>query len=62
LVGIKGVFITAFNNIPVISWQLDLLVEKTGLSDWPAASNFQTITNVSNTPHNRWKLNLLTII
>jgi len=40
------VFNTTFNNIPVISWRLALLVEETGVpgeNHRPAAGHWQTL-------------------
>jgi len=48
-------FNTTFNNISVITWQSDLLVEETevhGENQWPATSHWQTLSHnvVSSTP------------
>ena len=52
------VFNATFNNIPVISLRLVLLVEETGVpgeNHWPAASHWQTLSHnvVSSTPHHK---------
>ena len=59
------VFNITFNNISVISWQSDLLVEETGESHQPATSYWQTLLHsvVSRTP--LWvgfKLTMLVVI
>jgi hypothetical protein len=38
------VFNATFNNISVISWQSDLLVEEIGENHWPALSHWQTLS------------------
>ena len=51
------VFNATFNNISVISWRSDLLVEETGVpreNHWPVTSQWQTSHNVvSSTPRLR---------
>jgi hypothetical protein len=42
------VFNTTFNNVSVMSWRSDLLVEETwvfGENHWPAASHWQTLSH-----------------
>jgi len=61
LVGWFMVFNATFNNISVISWQLVLLVEDTGVSGenhQPVASLWQTLSHnvVSSTPHHELKI------
>ena len=47
-----------FNNISVISWRSDLLVEETGENYRPVGSHIQTLShNVSNTPRHERGLN-----
>jgi len=39
------VFIATFNNISVISWRSDLLVDETGENHRPVASHWQTLSS-----------------
>ena len=56
------VFNATLNNIAVISWQSDILVEETGVPEenhWPAASSWQTLSYkvASSTPRYERDLN-----
>jgi len=49
-------FNATFNNISIISWRSDLLVEETEENHIPSASHWQTLSYnvVSSTPSHEW--------